>query len=64
MDQDAPTGMVRASTQFTPHQYAWLRARTERLGLGSIAAAVRMIVQEAMNGEYRATTTDADTEQG
>ncbi len=43
--------MVKANTQWTPEQYAWLQRESERLGLRSAAAAARMIVQAAMSAE-------------
>lgn len=55
---------VRTSIQWSTEQHRWLQARAARLGASSLAQVVRMIVQEAMAAEYRATTTDADTEEG
>lgn len=60
---DESDPLVKASVQWTREQYAWLLDRARRLGLRSISAAARMTVQEAMNAEYRATTTDVDVEQ-
>lgn len=57
-------GLRKISIQFTRAQLAWLQARSERKGRIGIAPTVREVIQEAMNAEYRATTTDVDTEQG
>lgn len=43
-------GLVKASAQWTPEQYAWLRKESQRLGLQSIAAAARYWIQKAMKG--------------
>jgi hypothetical protein len=42
---------IRGSVQWTPEQLAWLQARERRLGLGSVAAVARMIVQAAIESE-------------
>jgi hypothetical protein len=57
------SGLIRSSVQWTPEQYRWLQQRAERLGLRSVSAVARMVVQEAMNAEYRARGADMDTEQ-
>lgn len=48
-----PDSLVRASSQWTVEQYAWLQERSRRLGLNSIAAAARTVVQAAMDAERR-----------
>lgn len=48
---DRPQRLVRASVQWSPEQYAWLKDRAQRLGLRSISAVACMVVQEAMNAE-------------
>jgi aldehyde:ferredoxin oxidoreductase len=40
--------LVKANTQWTPEQLAWLHSESERLGLRSASAVARMIVQAAM----------------
>lgn len=51
MEPEADGGLTRGSVQWTPEQLVWLKARARRLGLRSVAAVARMIVQEAMNAE-------------
>jgi hypothetical protein len=63
MEPTASGKPIRTSAQWTPEQYAWLQARARRLGLRSVAAVVSMLVQEAMNAEYRANRDDVDVEQ-
>ena len=41
-------GLIKASAQWTPEQFAWLQAESVRLGLASVAAAARYHVQRAM----------------
>jgi hypothetical protein len=42
-------GLVKSSSQWTPEQYAYLKAEAARLGVSSISAVLRLIVQEQMN---------------
>lgn len=60
---DESEALVKASVQWTREQYLWLQERARRLGLRSISAVARMIVQEAMLAEYRAARADVDAEQ-
>lgn len=38
-------GLVKQSIQLTPEQSAWLESESDRLGLRSVSAVVRLIVQ-------------------
>ncbi len=44
-------GMLATSQQWTPEQRAWLEARAQRLGVGTVAAVARMLVQQAIEAE-------------
>ncbi len=41
-------GLVKGSMQWTPEQHEWLQTESRRLGLASVSAVARMIVQAAM----------------
>jgi hypothetical protein len=41
-------GLVKSSQQWTPEQFDWLQSESRRLGLASLSATVRLIVQAAM----------------
>lgn len=43
--------MLKVSQQWTPEQMAWLRARADASGIGTVAAVARMVVQQAMGAE-------------
>lgn len=43
--------MIGTSLQWTPDQAAWLRARAQSSGIGSVAAVVRQIVQAEIERE-------------
>jgi hypothetical protein len=49
-------GMVKASAQWTPEQYQWLQDESERLGVGSVSAVARMVVQAAMTAAQEECT--------
>lgn len=48
--------LVKANTQWTPEQLAWLHSEAERLGLRSAAAVARMLVQAAMTAAQETCT--------
>ena len=41
-------GLVKTSMQWTPEQYEWLQAESRRLGLASVSATARLVVQAAL----------------
>jgi hypothetical protein len=43
--------LKRASVQVKDDQYAWLARRSLELGVDSIAAVVRMLIEQAMNAD-------------
>lgn len=44
-------GMLKTNQQWTPEQSAWLRAKAQASGVGTVAAVARMVVQQAMDAE-------------
>lgn len=46
-------GLIKASSQWTPEQYAWLKAQAAARGLTSVAAVLRVMVQAAMPSQQR-----------
>lgn len=51
MEPGLDDGLIRGSVQWTPEQLLWLKVRAKRLGVRSVAAIARMVVQEAINAE-------------
>lgn len=58
MEPGNDNGLTRGSVQWTPEQLVWLKARAERLGVRSVAAVARMIVQELMTTEAAAARSE------
>lgn len=48
-----PGGLVRSSVQWDARQLAYLKAVSERHGLRSVSAAVRMLVNAAIDAERK-----------
>lgn len=51
--------MLKTNQQWTPEQSAWLRARADASGIGTVAAVARMVVQQAIEAERQAQEATA-----
>jgi hypothetical protein len=61
---ERPRRHVQVTVQITHEQHAWISARSTRLGVNTFSGALRMVLQEAMNAEYRQSRADTDVEEG